>query len=122
VLGHPALRAIAGCTATSNYFSPRCCRPCCSCTLVRRLHWSAGLIGVMFMIANVGFPRGRAGGRAGCSVRLRLGRTIWVSILVSAIGTAVIGFSPRTHAFPFIVGGFVLASFGGPIYNIAQVT
>src|SRR6185503_17807066 len=34
----------------------------------------------------------------------------------------VIAFSPREHAFGWIVGGLALASLGSPIYNIAQVS
>jgi MFS family permease len=120
VLGHPALRLIAGCTATSNYFNSML-QAVLLVYLVRSLHWSAGVIGLMFMIANIGFLVGAA--TAGRVQRwLRLGRTIWVSIVVSEVGGLIIGFAPRQRAFAWIVAGSLLASAGSPIYNIAQVS
>jgi MFS family permease len=120
VLGHPALRAIAGCTATSNYFSAMF-DAVLIVYLVRGLHYSAGLIGVVFMVANIGFlASAAASGRIGR--RFRLGSRIWVSILVCQVGVFATAFSPRVHAFPWIVGGMVLFAAGGTIYNISQVS
>ena len=120
VLRHRSLRLIAGCTATSNYFNSML-QAVLLVYLVRTLHWSAGVIGLMFMISNVGFLVGAAiSGRV--QRALRLGRTIWYSILLSEIGGLVIGLSPRRHAFFFIAAGMVLFALGGPIYNIAQVS
>ena len=59
VLKHRSLRLIAGCTATSNYFNSML-QAVLLVYLVRKLHWSAGLIGLMFMISNVGFLIGAA--------------------------------------------------------------
>jgi MFS family permease len=120
VLGHRSLRLIAGCTATSNYFNSML-QAVLLVYLVRSLHWSAGVIGLMFMIANVGFLTGAAmSGRI--QWRLGLGRTIWLSILIGELGGFVIGLSPRGHAFVWIVAGMLLMSLGSPIYNIAQVS
>jgi MFS family permease len=120
VLGHPALRLIAGCTATSNYFHSML-SAVLLVYLVRTLHYSAGLIGLLFMISNLGFLTGAAiSGRV--QRRLRLGPTILTSILISEIGSLVVGFSPVRFAFGWIVGGMLLFAFGGPIYNIAQVS
>jgi MFS family permease len=120
VLGHPALRAIAGCTATSNYFSSML-DAVLLVYLVRSLHFSAGLIGVIFMVSNIGFLAAAAGaGRV--ERRLRLGRTIWVSILVGQIGGLGVAFSPRVHALPWIIVGMVFFAAGGTIYNISQVS
>jgi MFS family permease len=89
--------------------------------LVRTLHFSAGTIGLAFMFANVGFLVGAAGaGRV--QRRLRLGRTIWLSILVCQLGGVVVAFSPRNQAFPWIVAGLLLTAVSNPIYNIAQVS
>jgi MFS family permease len=120
VLGHPALRAIAGCTATSNYFSSML-EAVLLVYLVRSLHYSAGLIGVIFMVSNLGFLVAAAGaGRV--ERRLRLGRTIWVSILVAQIGGLGVAFSPRDHGLPWIILGMVCFAAGGTIYNISQVS
>jgi MFS family permease len=120
VLGHPALRAIAGCTATSNYFSSML-DAVLLVYLVRALHYSAGLIGLIFVFANVGFLVAAALARR-VERWLRLGRTIWVSILVGQIGGLAVAFSPREHAFPWLVAGMLLFSSGGTIYNISQVS
>ena len=120
VLGHRSLRLIAGCTATSNYFNSML-QAVLLVYLVRQLHWSAGLIGLMFMIANVGFLFGATiAGRV--QRKLRLGPTILVSIVFSQIGAAVVGLAPRAHAFAWIVGGMSFFALAGPIYNIAQVS
>lgn len=120
VLGHPVLRGVAGCTATSNYFSSMSAAVIIY-YLARSLDYSAGVIGLVFMVANVGFLTGAAiAGRV--ERALGLGRTIWVTILVSELGGVVVGFSPRTHAFAWIAGGFLLTALGGPIYNISQVS
>jgi MFS family permease len=120
VLGHRVLRLIAGCTATSNYFNSML-QAVLLVYLVRTLHFSAGTIGLVFMFANVGFLVGAAGaGRV--QRRLRLGRTIWLSILVCQLGGVVVAFSPRNHAFPWIVAGLLLTAVSNPIYNIAQVS
>lgn len=120
VLGHPALRAIAGCTATSNYFSSML-DAVLLVYLVRTLHYSAGVIGLIFMFANIGFLVAAATARR-VERRLLLGRTIWVGILVCQLGGLLVALSPRDHAFPWIVGGMMLFSSGGTIYNISQVT
>jgi MFS family permease len=120
VLGHPVLRAIAGCTATSNYFSSML-TAVLLVYLVRGLHYSAGVIGLIFVFANIGFLAAAAAARR-VEQWLRLGRTIWLSILVGQIGSLVVAFSPRAHAFGWIVGGMLLFSVGGTIYNISQVS
>ena len=120
VLGHPALRAIAGCTATSNYFSSML-TAVLLVYLVRVLDYSAGLIGLIFVFANVGFLVAAATARR-VERRLRLGRTIWMGILVGQVGGLGVAFSPRHHAFPWIVAGMLLLSAGGTIYNISQVS
>jgi MFS family permease len=120
VLGHASLRLIAGCTATSNYFNSML-QAVLLVYLVRKLHWSAGVIGLMFMIANIGFLVGAAASTR-VQRRLNLGRTILISIFLTQIGGLVVGLSPRTHAFAWIVGGMLLTALANPIYNIAQVS
>ena len=120
VLRHPALRGIAGCTATSNYFSSML-TAVLLVYLVRTLHYSAGLIGLIFVFANVGFLVAAASARR-VERRLRLGRTIWIAILAGQIGGLIVAFSPRQHAFPWMVLGMLLFTAGGTIYNISQVS
>jgi MFS family permease len=120
VLGHPALRAIAGCTATSNYFGSML-TAVLLVYLVRVLDYSAGLIGLIFVFANVGFLVAAAMARR-VERRLRLRRTIWMGIHVGQVGGLGVAFSPRHHAFPWIVAGMLLLSAGGTIYNISQVS
>jgi MFS family permease len=120
VLGHPALRAIAGCTSTSNFFSSML-QAVLLVYVVRSLHWSAGLIGLFFMLSNVGFLTAATFARR-VGRWVRLGTAIWVSIFVGQVGMLVVAFAPRAHAFPWLVGGMVLFAAGGTIYNISQVS
>jgi MFS family permease len=120
VLGHPALRAIAGCTATSNLFSSML-TAVLLVYVVRTLHYSAGIIGLFFTLGNVGFLTAAAfAARVGRW--LRLGTAIWSSILICQIGFIVVAFAPRAHAFPWLVAGMVLFAAGGTIYNVSQVS
>jgi Na+/melibiose symporter-like transporter len=120
LLGHPILRCVAGCTATSNYFSSMM-QAVLLVYFVRVLHYSAGVIGLVLMLASIGFFVGAAL-ESRVERVLKLGRTIWLSILVSEAGAFFVAFSPRHHAFGWIIGGLLLTSLGSPIYNIAQVS
>ncbi len=120
VLHHPHLRAIAGCTATSNLFGALL-QAVFLVYAVRSLGFSAGTIGLIFMIGNVGFLVGATlAGRI--TSRLGLGHTICWSIFVSGLGGVLIALAPRSAALPWFIVGWAVMSFGNPIYNIDQVS
>ena len=120
VLQHPVLRMIAGSTATSNFFS--------SMTMavyllyaVRERHYSAGLVGVVFTLGNLGVLAG-AVITARVTKALRLGPTIMLGMLVSCVAMLLLGLAPTQHAVVYFVIAWLLFGFGGTIYNIDQVS
>jgi MFS family permease len=120
VLGHRVLRMIAGSTATSNFFS--------SMTMavyllyaVRERHYSAGVIGVVFTLGNIGTLVGAVSVKR-ITVALRLGPTIMLGMLLSCLATLLIGVAPTQHAVVYFVIAWLLFGFGGTIYNIDQVS
>lgn len=120
VLGDRYLRNIAGCTATSNYFSSMA-TAVFLLYAVRRLGYSAGAVGLVFAVGNIGFLAGAA--LCGPITRwLRLGPAIYWSILVSGIGWLFVAGAPHSWSEPWFFAGFMLMSLGSPIYNINQVS
>ena len=120
VLGHPHLRAIAACTATSNLFDSMV-HAVFVVYAVRSLDLSAATIGMVFGLGNVGYMLAAvAVGRV--NRRFRLGPTIVTSVLVWAPGAFLIVLAPRGLAVPFFVGAFFLGAFGSVLYNVSQVS
>jgi MFS family permease len=120
VLHHRYLRYIAGSTATSNFFS--------SMTLavfllyaVRELGYSAGLVGLIYVIGNIGTLI--AAPTAARITRLvGLGRAIWGAMFVCGIGGLILGLAPRSSAFGWFVLAWLLFSSCSTLYNIDQVS
>ena len=120
VLGNPNLRAQAGCTATSNLFF--------SVTfsiflvfLVREVHLSPGVIGVLLSVGSVGsliaaFTTTRITNRFGIGPT-----TIFVTFL-NLPAMLLIALAPVSFPIPFIVTGGVLLGFVIVVYNITQVS
>jgi len=120
VLRHPVLRMVAGSTATSNFFS--------SMTMavfllyaVRELGYSAGAVGLILTIGNVGalvgaFTVHRVTGA------IRLGPAIILGMGLAQVGMLILGIAPQTHAAAYFVGAWLLFGFGGVVYNIDQVS
>ena len=120
VLAHPVLRMVAGSTATSNFFS--------SMTMavfllyaVRSLGYSAGLVGLILTIGNIGALL------AAFSVHrltraIRLGPAIILGMGLAQVGMLILGVAPRTYAAAYFVAAWVLFGYGGVVYNIDQVS
>jgi MFS family permease len=120
VLGHPILRMIVGCTATANlcngaFFAVQ------TVFLVRVLHASPAVIGLVFSLASVGgLVGGILAGRIGRWVGTA--RVIWLSLVVA-------GPFQLLAALAFPDWGVLLMAIGGMassaatvIYNTAQVS
>lgn len=121
VLGNPNLRAQAGCTATSNFFS-NVAFAIMLVFAVRELELSAGLIGVMFSV-------GAAGSLAAALTANRISRRFGIgptTIAVAAcFGPAMLlfAFAPVGNgAVPFFVAAMLLFGFTIVVYNIVQVS
>jgi len=120
VLRHPILRMIAGTTGTFNFFSSAFAAVEVV-FLVRSVHLSAALIGVLMSAGSVG---GILGALTASAIARRIGqaRTIWVSALVTAPFGLLIPFTGRGDRLAFYVTGLFAISFGGVVYNVAQVS
>jgi MFS family permease len=120
VLGHRVLRMIAGSTATSNFFSSMA-TAVFLLYAVRQLHYSAGLIGVVFTLGNIGVLIG-AISVARITRVLRLGPTIMLGMLLSSLAMLLIGVAPTQHSVAYFVIAWLFFGFGGTVYNIDQVS
>ena len=121
VLGNPNLRAQAGCTATSNFFS----NVAFSIILVfavRELGLSAGVIGILFSIAALG-SLAAAFTAMHISNRFGIGPTTIAVSLFFGPATLLFALAPEGDAaIPFLAVGGILQGFVIVVYNIVQVS
>ncbi len=121
VLGNPNLRAQAGCTATSNFFSS-VAFSIIIVYAVRELGLSAGVIGLIFSFAGAGslvaaFSANRISGRFG------IGPTTIGVCLLWGPATLLYALAPEGNAaIPFFVVAGLLLGFAIVVYNIVQVS
>jgi MFS family permease len=121
VFGNPNLRAQAGCTGTSNFFSSLAF----SIFLVfavRELGLSAGLIGIIFSI-------GAAGSLAAALTASRISRRFGIGpttiVMAALFGPAflLVAFAPEGNAaIPVLVTAQLVFGFTVVTYNIVQVS
>ncbi|HEX2849922.1 MAG TPA: MFS transporter [Acidimicrobiales bacterium] len=120
VLGHRLLRPIALSTATTNLFNS-ISTAVVLLYFVRRAHLSAGAIGLVLMIGNIGFLFGAA-----LSTRLEhrfgVGRVIVLSTALTSPFALLTPLAPLHSIIPFAIGAQLATSLGQPLYNIAQVS
>jgi MFS family permease len=121
VLRNPNLRAQAGCTATSNFFSSLAFS-ILLVFLVRELGLSAGVIGVAFSI-------GALGSFLAAFTAMRLSRRFGIGpttiVVAAAFGpaTLLVAFAPEGNgAIPFLVAAQLVFFFTVVVYNIVQVS
>jgi MFS family permease len=119
--GNPNLRAQAGCTATSNFFSNVAFAVYLVFT-VRVLGLSPGLIGISLSL-------GAVGSLVGAVTAMRIARRFGIgptTIAMSALwgpAALLLALAPVGNAaLPFLVGGIVLFGFSGVVYNIVQIS
>ena len=119
VLGHRHLRWIAASTATFNLFGS-VLWAIFLVYAVRELGLSAGVIGVIFAVGNVGAIAG-AVLASRLAVWIGVGPTIVAGALTGA-AALLIPLAPKDAAVPFLVASQIFLSFGIPVYNITQVS
>ncbi len=122
VVRNPLLRAIAGCTATSN-FGNNIWQAVLILYITRRLGLGAGVIGVIFSTGSVGFLCGALlAGRV--ARRFGLGPAIVGSIAVGGLGVMLIPVAqrPAALAIPLLIAAQFIAGGTGTMYNINQVS
>ena len=120
VVKHPILRNIVACTATANLFGS-CYQAVEIVFLVRTLHASPTVVGLLFSLGAVG---GLVGGLTAGWFASKVGsaRIIWASMLVpSPLYLLIPLATPGWGALLFAAGNCVLA-FTTLLYNTAQVS
>lgn len=122
VLGHPLLRAIAGCTGTANLFG-NVASAVFVLFAVRELGLTPALLGLVY-------AGGSVGGLAGALVAQRLGRRLGIgpAILASSLAFTVfylaVPLMPdrAAVAVPLLMLVFAFQGMGSTTYNITQVS
>jgi MFS family permease len=121
VLRNPNLRAQAGCTATSNFFS-NVSFAIIVVFLVRELRLTPGVIGLAFTLGSVGSLLA-AFSSTRISRHFGIGPTSIVMAFVVGPSMFLVAVAPEGNAaIPFIVAAIFLAGFSVVVYNIAQVS
>jgi MFS family permease len=122
VFDSPILRSIAGCTGTSNFFSSMR-GAVFTIFVIRELHLSPAMLGLVFGVGSVGALAGAVATNA-IARRFGIGRTIIGSTLLGAIGALAIPLASTAWALPFVMLtiGQMVGSFANPVYNITQVS
>ncbi len=121
VLGNPNLRAQAGCTGTSNFFS-NVAFAVILVYLVRELELSAGLIGLVFSLGSAGslvaaFSATRLSNRFGIGPTTIAAGFLWGPAMLP------VAFAPAGYgAIPFLVVAVFVGGFSIVVYNIVQVS
>ena len=120
VLQNRHLRAIAACTANSNFFG-NVTYAILFVYFVRRLNLSATLIGVMLSCSNLGLLVG-AFTAGWISRRYGVGQTlVWTSVAVGP-SLLLIPLAPMSFPVPVLVVALMLFGFSGVVYNITQIS
>ena len=120
VFGNAYLRAQAACTGSSNFFG-NVIYAILIVYAVRVLHLSPAKIGLVFSLGNAGFLLGALlANRIGRL--LGVGPTTLLAALIFGPAMLLVPLAPRSNPLPFLIASQMLASFGGVVYNITQVS
>src|SRR4051794_3733412 len=88
---------------------------------VRELDYSAGVVGIIFMVGNIG-TLFAAFVTARITRTLRLGPAIALGMISASLGMLLVPLAPAEYALPFFIAAWATFSFGGTLYNIDQVS
>ena len=89
--------------------------------VVRELGVSAGVVGVMFMVGNLGTLVG-AVLSARIARRVGIGRVLPGGAILASVGLLVVPLAPAAAPVPVLVVGLLLFSFGAIVFNVNQLT
>jgi MFS family permease len=119
VRGSPYLRNIAACTGTINLFG-NIGEVVAILYFVNVLELSAGTIGLIFAIGNIGVLLGAlTGGRL--AKAFGTGPIIIATAALSGFAFLLIPLAPRENPFWFLVAGGIIGGFTTVVYNVNQV-
>ena len=120
VLTHRYQRGMVASVALSNFFA----QVVFSILLVygvRELGLSAGTIGIVFAVGNLGTLAAALTARR-ISDRLGVGRTIVLAAALFGPGTLLIGLAPQDLAIPLITASMLILGFGAILYNVTAIS
>ena len=120
VFTHRYQRGIVGAVALSNFFG-NIVFSILLVFAVRELGLSAGTIGVVFAVGNLGTLVAALTARR-ISDRLGVGRTIVLATLVFGPGSLLIALTPKDLAIPLITLSMMLIGFGGILFNVTMIS
>jgi MFS family permease len=120
VVGHRWLRAIAICTGTSNFFGT-ITFSIALLYFTRSLHLSAVAVGFVFGVGSFGSIIGALAANR-MQLRLGVGRTILISIVVADIAMLAFPLAPESFPLPLLIVGQAFFGFGAVAYNITQIS
>ncbi len=120
VWGNPMLRPLLLSTAHFNLFSSASAAVF-MLFAVNQLELSATALGTAFALGNVGLLAGAAWAQ-GASAHFGLGRTIWVTTLLSGLGALLVPLATPATALPMLVTSLAFVGFNMMLYNINQVS
>jgi MFS family permease len=119
-LRHPYLRNIAACTGTLNLFG-NIGGVILLLYIIDELGISAGTVGIVFAIANLGVLLGALTAER-LARRFGIGPTIVWSAFVSAFALVPVAVAPVDNAVPFLVASGIIGASTAVIYNVNQVS
>ncbi len=117
VFGHKYLRWIAASTATFNFFG-NVMFAIFLVYAVRELGLSAGTIGVVFAIGNVGYLAGALTTNRVAS-KIGVGPAI-VGGAATGMAALLVPLAPESSPVPFLIAFGVIAGYGVVLYNVTQ--
>jgi MFS family permease len=120
VFRHPYLRNIAACTGTLNLFG-NIGGVILLLYIIDELGISAGTVGIVFAIANLGVLLGALTAER-LARRFGVGPTIVWSAFVSAFALVPVAIAPVDNAVPFLVASGIIGASTAVIYNVNQVS
>jgi MFS family permease len=113
-------RAIAACTAYTNFFTSLGFAVFLVYA-VRRLGLGAKDVGLVFSVSNVGFLLAAlTAGRV--ATRLGIGPTIIAASATIGPALLLVPLAPVSHPIPFLVVGLAISAYGGVTYNITALS
>jgi MFS family permease len=119
VLASPYLRNIAACTGTLNLFG-NIGQVVLLLYIVRELGLTAGTIGIILALGNIGVLIGALGGGR-IAKAIGLGPTIISTAALAGVSFVFVPLAPRDDPFWFLVIGGIIGGFSAVAYNVNQV-
>jgi MFS family permease len=120
VVGNRQLRAIAGCTGTSNFFG-QILFAIFVLYAVRVLHLSSVQLGAVFAVGSVGSIAGALAANR-LQRRFGVGPAIVTYAIVFSMAGLAFPLAPRSSPLPALMTGMAVFGFAGVAYNITQVS